>query len=279
MPITPMAVPREANADTRGRAMAKTEPKTSNRTIPARMIPSPVPPNDTRFDASPTWPATATCSFGPTAVWAVCTNVLAWAVEMFCERTSKVTVANPVLPSALTWLAPRGSNGLVMVETWGRALTLSSMAVTVASTDGSVTLAPSVVWNTICSRSPATAGAAACRRARALVDSVLGREKLLEYAVPIDWDSPLARTRAASHPNKTMTRCRTHQEARRFIGGDSSVFGSGGRFGDGWSTLALGNVTDILVPGCQQGVDHFGTGTAPGERAGPVGGVIGHDVP
>src|ERR1700676_2451804 len=111
-----------------------------------------------------------------------------------------------------------------MVETWGMAFTLSNMVVTVDSTEGSVTLVPVVVWKTICSRSPATAGAAACSRCRALVDSVLGREKLLEYAVPIDWDKPLARTRAASHPNKTMTRCRTHQEARRFICGDSSVF-------------------------------------------------------
>ncbi len=67
-----------------------------------------------------------------------------------------------------------------MVETWGRARTFSSMALTGASTDGSVTLVPSVVWKTICSRSPATAGAAAWRRDRALVDSVLGREKLLE---------------------------------------------------------------------------------------------------
>ena len=37
-----------------------------------------------------------------------------------------------------------------------------------------------VVWKTICSRSPETAGAEACNRANALVDSVLGRLKLLE---------------------------------------------------------------------------------------------------
>ncbi len=64
--------------------------------------------------------------------------------------------------------------------TWGTFFTLSSMVVTFDCTSGSVTLVPLVVWKTICSRSPATLGAAACSRSRALVDSVLGREKLLE---------------------------------------------------------------------------------------------------
>ena len=67
-----------------------------------------------------------------------------------------------------------------MVETWGTALTLASICSTVAWTAGSVTLVPSVVWKTICSRSPAMPGAAACRRVSASVDSVLGSEKLLE---------------------------------------------------------------------------------------------------
>ena len=89
--------------------MAKIEPKTSNSTRPARRMPSPVPPKDTRFAASATCPATATCRFGPAAVWAVLTNVLASAVEMFWDSTSKVTVAKAVRPSALTWLAPAGS--------------------------------------------------------------------------------------------------------------------------------------------------------------------------
>ncbi len=104
-----MAVPREARADTRGSAMAKIEPNTSNNTMPARMMPSPVPPKETRSAASATCPATATCRFGPPAVWAVLTNVLAAAVGMFWDSTSKVTVAKAVRPSALTWSAPSGS--------------------------------------------------------------------------------------------------------------------------------------------------------------------------
>ena len=134
--MMPMAVPREASADTNGRAMAKTEPKTSSRTMPARMMPNPVPPKDTRSAASATWPATATWRSGPMALWAVATKFLASVVEMFWASVSKVTVAKAVRPSALTWLAPRGSNGLVMTETWGRSLILSSMVLTVASTDG-----------------------------------------------------------------------------------------------------------------------------------------------
>ena len=66
------------------------------------------------------------------------------------------------------------------VETWGTLATLSSIVVIAACTAGSVTLAPLVVWNTICSRSPATLGAACCSRTRAWVDSVLGSEKLFE---------------------------------------------------------------------------------------------------
>ena len=175
-----MAVPREARAETRGSAMAKIEPKTSRSTTAARMIPSPVPPKDTRSAASATCPATATWREGPIAVWAVATNCLAWLVEMYWESSLKVTVANAVRPSALTWSAPSGSNGLMTEETWGSALILVSMPFTATCTEGSVTGVPSVVRTTICSRSPATDGAAAWSSARALVDSVLGREKVLE---------------------------------------------------------------------------------------------------
>ena len=67
-----------------------------------------------------------------------------------------------------------------MLLTWGTFSTLASMVLIEDWTSGSVTFAPPVVWNTICSRSPACFGAAACSRERAWVDSVLGREKLLE---------------------------------------------------------------------------------------------------
>ena len=76
--------------------------------MPARITPSPVPPNDCLSAASATCPATATCRSGPSAVWAVATNFLACGVEMFWASSSKVTVANAVVPSALIWLAPSG---------------------------------------------------------------------------------------------------------------------------------------------------------------------------
>ncbi len=99
---------------------------------------------------------------------------------MYCSWVSKVTVANPVLPSALIWTEPPGPYGLVMLETCGTAFTSASIWLTEASTEGSVTGTPLVVWKTICSRSPATFGAAAWSKDRALVDSVLGSEKLFE---------------------------------------------------------------------------------------------------
>ena len=73
-----------------------------------------------------------------------------------------------------------------MVVTCGTSWILANIASTVDWTAGSVTLVPSVVWKTICSRSPATLGAADWSRLSAWVDSVLGRVKLLENAVPTD---------------------------------------------------------------------------------------------
>src|SRR5436190_499393 len=58
------------------------------------------------------------------------------------------------------------------------------MAVTFAWTSGSVTLAPPEVASTIWSWSPACLGCATWSSEIALVDSVLGRVKLLEYLVP-----------------------------------------------------------------------------------------------
>ena len=99
---------------------------------------------------------------------------------MYCCWVSKVTVANPVCRSALIWAAPSGPNGLFTLATWGTCATLVSISFTRASTAGSVTGVPLVVWNTICSRSPATFGEAAWSRLSALVDSVLGSEKVFE---------------------------------------------------------------------------------------------------
>ncbi len=214
--------------------MAKTEPKTSSRTMPARMIPSPVPPKDSRSAASATWPATATCRLGPTAVWAVATKCLAWVVEMFWASTSKVTVAKPVLPSALTWLAPSrveraGDGGDV-----GEGLDLGQHGVDRRpAPTGSVTWLPSVVWKTICSRSPATAGAAAWSRSSAWVDSVLGREKLLEYAVPTDCGQPAGQDQGGEPAQQHDDAVADAPGGKALHCGDSSIVGSGDGVGSG----------------------------------------------
>ena len=59
-PITWIAVPRATSADASGIAIAKSEPNTRNRTIPAVMIPRPVPPIAGSFAHCATCPETAT---------------------------------------------------------------------------------------------------------------------------------------------------------------------------------------------------------------------------
>ena len=107
-PINPMAVPSEAKADSSGSTMANSEPKTSRSTTPARMMPRPVPPNDCLSADSATCPATATCRWGPVAVWAAATNFWATEIGMFWASLSKVTVAKAVVPSLLICVGPRG---------------------------------------------------------------------------------------------------------------------------------------------------------------------------
>jgi len=86
--------------------MAKTEPNTSRRTTPARITPRRVPPNDCRSACSAICPETATWRLLLWAVRAALTNALDSAVDTFWPWTSKVTLTNAVLPSALTWWAP-----------------------------------------------------------------------------------------------------------------------------------------------------------------------------
>ena len=90
--------------------MAKTEPNTRQQDHAGQDDPEAACRRTRpRFAASATWPATATCRLGPPlAVWAVATNCLATGVEMYCAWSSKVTVAKPVVPSALIWVEPPG---------------------------------------------------------------------------------------------------------------------------------------------------------------------------
>ena len=107
--------------------------------------------------------------------------------------------------------------------TWSSPATLPSMAVMSDCTCGSVTSVPLEVAKTICSVSPEILGEAAWRRAMASVDSVWGSEKLLVYAVPVARDRRVMPTRATTQKRATRRRWRTHQLARDFIGGDSSL--------------------------------------------------------
>ena len=108
-PISPMAVPREAMAETRGRAMANSDPKTTNRTMAAIRTPSPVPPSWGLLAASAICPETATFTSAESADWAVDTSLSATASETFWACWSKVTVAKATVFVGLTWWAPAGS--------------------------------------------------------------------------------------------------------------------------------------------------------------------------
>ena len=82
--------------------------------------------------------------------------------------------------SALIWWEPMGEYGLWTSETWGSTSTLAIMVLMEASTEGSVTRVPLVVWKTIRSWSPDCFGAADWRMSRAWDDSVWGSETLFE---------------------------------------------------------------------------------------------------
>ncbi len=142
------------------------------------MTPGSVPPIDWRLASSATWPATATWTPGPDARSAVATNCRATETGTFWASLSKVTVAKAVVAPALTSADPPGRYGLSTEVTNGRVPTRSSIGSTRSLTAGSVTRLPPVVWITICSRSPAMAGADDRSRLRACVEGVSGSEKL-----------------------------------------------------------------------------------------------------
>ena len=100
-PITDVAVPSATSAEASGVAIAKSEPNTMNRTIPAVRIPRPVPPTDGGFATCASCPETATTRLGPDAASAVATNSFARSIERSCACRSNATVANATVPSGL----------------------------------------------------------------------------------------------------------------------------------------------------------------------------------
>ena len=88
-PMTAMAVPSETSADSSGRSMAKSEPNTRNRTMPAAMMPTPVPPTDGLFACSAICPETEMASPSPEALVAVFTKSCACAMEKSCDGSGR----------------------------------------------------------------------------------------------------------------------------------------------------------------------------------------------
>ena len=76
-PITEIAVPSAISAEARGIAIANSDPNTRNNTMPAAMMPRPVPPTDGWFACCASCPETAITTPSPAAVVAVWTNCFA----------------------------------------------------------------------------------------------------------------------------------------------------------------------------------------------------------
>ena len=101
MPMTPTAVPSANMAEMIGRRAAKTEPKTSNRTIRASSTPSPVLLNDGLLAFSASCPVTETVSPSPDVLITVSTKFLASVCPMLFDCLSKGTWKNPTVRLAL----------------------------------------------------------------------------------------------------------------------------------------------------------------------------------
>ena len=101
MVMKPMAVPRASRAESRGRAMAKAEPKKRRRTRAASRMPRPLPPTLGGLASPASWPDTATFRPGRWAAWAVSTIFLASPWLRDWGPLSKVRVAKAMVPSGL----------------------------------------------------------------------------------------------------------------------------------------------------------------------------------
>src|SRR6516225_2464922 len=117
-----------------------------------------------------------------------------------------------MVPSRLTWAAPRAAYGLMTVPTDGAAATWFSIAVIRARTGAART--PSGLVQTIVSWSPACPGNARPSRLSAVVDPVPGTVEELVYAEPAVRLSTPRITSSPSHATSTQARRRKHQRAR-----------------------------------------------------------------
>src|SRR5580704_9283716 len=101
-----------------------------------------------------------------------------------------------------------------MGDTCGRASSEVIILSTCSPTAVSVSRAPPEVPKTTCSVSPDCLGATDCSSLIALADSVLGNEKELEYAVPVEVTRPIEAMSATNQKRTTSRRWRTHHPAR-----------------------------------------------------------------
>ena len=126
-------------------------------------------------------------------------------------RSSKLTVANAIVPSREIACAP-AAYGLTTPVTWGRRATRLSVAPTVARSAASV-IVPVRARKTIWSASPACAGKRLYSRSTACWDPVPGSVKLLAFFFPTELETAKIPTAATIHPITTIRRCAIVQRA------------------------------------------------------------------
>ena len=175
-----IAVPRATRAEASGVAIARSEPNTRNSTIPAVMMPRPVPPMEGWLACWASWPATAIWTPLPDPAVAVSTNCFAREIGRSCACWSSETVAKATEPSEDTCWAPSTEYGEMTFTTCGSSARLLRIAATRCCTAGAVTFVPPEVPMTTCSESPDRCGATDWIRSSACVDSVCGNVKLFE---------------------------------------------------------------------------------------------------
>ena len=210
-PISEIAVPSATSAEASGIAIANREPNTRNSTIPAVMMPRPVPPTEGWFACCAIWPETAIDDAVAGGRRRGLDELLRVRDrEVLAPAGRRVTVANATVPSGVDLRAapcrtvrltrPREATVATLRASHRRLLDVGvgDLCSTVRADDDLLGVAPPV-------------GAAAWNRSSACVDSVFGRLKSFEYSVP----TALFRTRTRS--------VRSARRRRRSSGGGRTM--------------------------------------------------------
>ena len=161
-------------------------------------------PSDACCACSIAWPPSWTSSVADRADSAVEITRSTAALGSALARSSKLTVAKPIVPSREIACWP-AAYGLTTLVTCGRRATRASVASIAARSAASVSV-PVLAWNTIWSASPAWAGKLLCNRSTACCEPVPGSVKLLAVFFPTELETAKIPTTATIQATTTVRR-------------------------------------------------------------------------